>query len=489
MKIRARVTLTFISIICVRSQTFEPFSCFLYGLLMKKIVCILSLTAMIVCCHPLEDRYLEDNIVVDEDQRQKNTLIDQNKWMYGQMKNQYYWTNDIPDSALLDFTKTSPLFFHSMKSSKDRFSWIEPNSSYSGESAFDKFGFEYQAYLLPNGEKIYRVLFVTKDSPAFSAGLKRGMWFISSDNIGKSQHNLSVTIGAFRNNTFEVGKESPLVMINAKSATQTYAVQLDTVYNISGRKIGYFVYNQFEDAGGNIVNPFRRELREMFQCFADSAIQDLIIDLRYNPGGYVSTCQYLCSLILPDEFLETVYGYHAFNEALSQEQYNRTGYKEEILYFPSKGDVMQKNIGIRKIYVIITKRTFSASESLVNSLEPLIDVVTVGTNSGGKGVGSWTIKDNRYPYQLQPITFRYYNREHVTVSDNGIDPTIFADETSVNPLYELGDTRELLLSRALDDILGTSKFKSAYIQEQLSILPLDEPLVQSRRITGYQMGK
>lgn len=456
---------------------------------MKKRVYILLITLTILSCNSLEDKYLEDNIAVDKNQQQENTLIAQNKWIYEQMINQYYWADDIPDSALLDFTKTSPQFYQSIKSPKDRFSWIESNGSYSGESIFDKFGVEYQAYLLPDGKKIYRVLLAVKNSPASSAGLKRGMWFTSSDDITKSQDNLSITIGYLRNNTFVASKESSLTIASITSGTQANAVQLDTVYNISGRRIGYFVYNQFEDTDGKVNNPFRRELREMFQLFEENSIQDLIVDLRYNPGGYVSMCQYVCSLILPDEFLETVSGYHAFNENLSQEHYNRTGSREDILYFPSKTDVLQRNIGLRKIYVIITKHTFSASESLVNSLEPLIDVVTVGTRSGGKGVGSWTIKDNRYSYQLQPITFRYYNREHITVPDSGIEPTIFADETSTPTLYELGDTRELLLSKALDDILGISELKSAYMQEHLSILPIDEPSIRSRRIAGYQMGK
>lgn len=420
-----------------------------------------------------------------EDKQEVEKQINQNKWIYTQMKRQYYWTDDMPDSLSLDYDQASPQFFNKIKSIKDRFSWIEANSSYGGESMFDKFGFDFQEYILPNGKIVNRILFVDNNSPARQAGLKRGMWFTASET-SKSQSSLTMNIGSFKNNVFIAAETITVPESSTRASAHTSAILLDSIYIISGRKIGYFVYNQFEDTGGNVSNIYRQELRDMFQRFKDNQIEDLIIDIRYNPGGYVSICQYLCSLILPDEVLGQISGYHEFNKTLALEQYIKTGNREEVLFFPSKNDVFQKNIGLNKIYTIISKKSFSASESLINSLEPYITVKKIGSKSGGKGVGSWTIRDNNYSYQLNPITFRYYNSAHGTVPDDGLTPDIYVNETTSITLFELGDIRELLLSTALDDIFGLTRSKSTYETERISITPIfyNE---EHRRVSGYKM--
>jgi C-terminal processing protease CtpA/Prc len=233
------------------------------------------------------------------------------------------------------------------------------------------------------------------------------------------------------------------------------------------------------------MNPYRKELREIFDRYKQNNITNLIVDLRYNRGGYVSICQYLCGLVLPDEYLEQISGYHEFNEQLSQENYETTGNREDVLHFPSKATLFGQNIGLPQLFVILTGKSFSASESLVNSLDPYIQVIKIGTTSGGKGVGSWSIADNRYPYQLQPITFRYYNKNHITVPDSGLPPDIYVDETNQSSLYELGDIRECLLNATLLNITGGLKIKSTPQSEKVTFTPVENKDSFSRRVKGY----
>lgn len=270
-------------------------------------------------------------------------------------------------------------------------------------------------------------------------------------------------------------------------STKCYSVSVDSIYLINNKKIGYFVYDKFMDNTSNQTwSVYRSELKYLFDGFKSANIDDLIIDLRYNSGGYVSICQFLCSLVLADELLGQISGYQEYNEYITQTIYDSTGNTEDFVYFSSKDDVANSNIGMRKVYVILTKDSYSASESLVNTLSAFIDVIVVGNNSGGKGVGSYTLANNNYMYQLQPITFRYYNKDHQTVPDEGITPDIFADESLEETIYQLGDTRELLLSKAIEDICGEQTRSVGNITNgTLKLNPINNNQINNKANSGY----
>lgn len=298
---------------------------------------------------------------------------------------------------------------------------------------------------------------------------------------------MDLTLGSLKDGKFVAQRE--VSMSSSSSTPHTAAILLDSVYHVAGRRVGYIFYNQFLDASSSLVNPYRAELREVFESFKRDDISDFVIDLRYNPGGYVSVCQFICSLILPQEYLGQISGYHQFNKILAQRQEAETGQSEETLYFPGQNVVGGIGLGLRRIYAIVSGKSFSASESLLNSLDPCIEVIKVGTTTGGKGVGSWTIQDNAYKWQIQPITFRYFNKNHVTVPDTGLTPDIVVDETSTPNLYQIGDSRELLLSAVLETICGYRVAKSSGQAENLQLRVIPNPELPRRNVSGYLMEK
>ena len=83
-----------------------------------------------------------------------------------------------------------------------------------------------------------------------------------------------------------------------------------------------------------------------------------------------------------------------------------------------------------------------------------MDVITIGEQTYGKGVGSWTVRDNKYRYQLQPITMRYHNALMETTPDDGIAADYIVLDGYSTSKKELGDKSEPLLAKALDLILG-----------------------------------
>ena len=111
-----------------------------------------------------------------------------NDWIHSNMTFWYYWTNEIPADP--DKTLEHRAFFESLLSDKDRFSWIEENYQEllnSLQGVEKEAGYEYVLYREAEGSTnvLAQILYVKPNSPASSAGLKRGDIFrrINSQQI------------------------------------------------------------------------------------------------------------------------------------------------------------------------------------------------------------------------------------------------------------------------------------------------------------------
>jgi hypothetical protein len=112
------------------------------------------------------------------------------------------------------------------------------------------------------------------------------------------------------------------------------------------------------------------------------------------------------------------------------------------------------NIGIQlqRVFILTSHNTASASELIINNLKPYMEVILIGENTYGKNVGSHTITDSekKYPYGLQPITFKILNSagqsDYGTAA--GFTPQHLVMDTLL-PYYQFGDPNETYLKTAL----------------------------------------
>ncbi|MEZ4782228.1 MAG: S41 family peptidase, partial [Flavobacteriaceae bacterium] len=118
-----------------------------------------------------------------------------------------------------------------------------------------------------------------------------------------------------------------------------------------------------------------------------------------------------------------------------------------------------------KVYVLTTGDSASASEMLVNALNPYINVVQIGTTTEGKFQGSVTLYDSEdfgreganpnHTYAMQPLVVKYANASGFTDFVSGLTPDIVLSENPQN-YGVLGDENEPLLARALLEISMTN---------------------------------
>lgn len=223
-------------------------------------------------------------------------------------------------------------------------------------------------------------------------------------------------------------------------------VSLDSIYVIENRRIGYFVYDEFDTEA---------DITDIILKFRTSNINDLVIDLRSNPGGYVRTCRHLASLIVPQEHIGKLFAIYRYNSLRSTEMYEETGSPLRYEYLNDDRNTRQRNLNMRRLFCLVNGNSASCSELLINSLIPYMEVVAIGETTHGKDVGMEGYSNPNYKYVLWPIVFRTYNAIGDSVPMTGIIPDIYIRRNGL----PLGDINESYLKTALDYIINNESYE------------------------------
>ncbi len=400
-----------------------------------------------------------------------------NNWILANMKFWYYWNDKIP--AKPDTTLAPAKFFDSLlykydattNPTGDRFSWIQASAtelkaSLSGEATTT--GMEFKLFLREanSSDIIAKVLYVQRNSPAEKAGVKRGDIIQAVNGTKLTQANYRDLIfgqGNTKTYGFATIDNNKIVDTNVtRSVTavvyQANPVYLDSVYTIQGKKIGYLVYNQFIPGPNNTQTAaYDQQLRSVFGKFKAQGISELVLDLRYNPGGYVSSSTVLGSLIGKGVSSSKLFYKKQYNASLTpvieaDDKKRNTDSFSGFFYDEAN------NVGgsLQRVYVLTTSGSASASELIINGLRPFMEVVTIGTTTYGKNVGSRTIEDEtgRIKWGIQPIITKTFNALNQSDYSTGFVPKVEVKEFTNVAWKPLGDISDALLNEAVFQITG-----------------------------------
>lgn len=397
-----------------------------------------------------------------------------NDWIYENMNNFYYWESEMPSQV--DKTQEPKDFFESLKSSNDRFSVIYPDyqeliNSLSGVNL--EAGYEMKFFRLSetSQEVVGRILYVKKSSPASQAGLQRG------DEITKI-NGQSLNLSNYRDLLKKTSATHELDYLRYNSESNEYEAQetlslnvvelsenphfLDTVYTFGGHKVGYYVYNFFSP-GTNNTKEYDNQMDQIIAQFKSKAVTDLVLDLRYNSGGAVSSSTNLASLIGQNVDGSKIFYTYRWNEGFQQYfESKEDGEKNLRGMFLNKTNAIGNQIG-GKVYVLTGKWSASASEMIINGLKPYMEVVLIGDKTVGKNVGSFAIDDKENEenkYGMLPIVFQIFNSQGSSDYSGGFLPDHEVNDFEL-PMLQLGDVQEPLLATALSLITGVNARRGA----------------------------
>jgi len=379
------------------------------------------------------------------------SVIEINKFIEENMEVYYLWNTQMPD---LDYTKQPDSFeyFDSLLyKPTDRWSFITDDyetlaNSYQGIEK--SMGHSYILYKYSNSDGVFGIIqFVYPNTPAAEAGLKRGDLFTAIDGIDLDVNNYStlldkeqytLTVAELQGNTVVPVKDVELI---AREITQNPILLYDTL-NIGGTLIGYMIYKNF-------LSNYNDSLTSAFSWLLSTGIDEMILDLRYNNGGAISSMQHLASILAPIQQVNN-------NDIIIEDMYNTIltqYYAQNGISRMTRFEDIGLNINLNRLYILTGENTASASEALIIGLGPYMDVITLGSQTHGKYTGAFLIYDteNKHNWAIQPITFKYANSVGFTDFPDGLAPTYTGEDDLFTPL---GDPEEGLLALAIQQITG-----------------------------------
>lgn len=408
-----------------------------------------------------------------------------NRWIFENMAADYLYNAKAKAMTAPDYNQASEDFFQSLLSSDPNdndgkhpatngldyfYSYLErltdtrltagPTSTYGFEYVLYRYTYEKDGPLYYDA----RVLYVIKGSVAEKAGIVRGDWItkIGTDDISDKNRSLLDNGGAVQLSAYKLRGSSTnyqyyderVVNLEASTTIDISPVFLDTIYAKGVNKIGYLVYHSF-DYGLN--NKYDTELRGAFARFKSGGVTHLIVDLRYNGGGYISCCQLLTSMILPQGNLGSILGKYKVNAELTA----KNKYQDPIKFLAAD-KVSGAQLNLSKLYVLTSSATASSSELLINSLRPYMQVTIIGGQTEGKNVGSVAYTNKTYSMEFHPIMCQFFNANNQSDYKNGFAPDIPADDFGMSTQAELemkplGEDNEYLLSTAIEAITNGTR--------------------------------
>ncbi|HTN68998.1 MAG TPA: S41 family peptidase [Dysgonamonadaceae bacterium] len=426
-----------------------------------------------------------------------------NNWIYKEMNIYYLWNDLIPKKP--DFTQNPNKFFDSLlntydKNSNpegDRFSWIDDNyrnllGSLSGIKS-DEIGFEYIfAYGDASKTKLYAIITYPKlGSDAYNKGIDRGRFITQVDGKDITNNNYRSVFSGTGSKTLSMAdwvyssyedkyKLTPAnnVTIRMEKNFAEAPIYLDSVYTIGDKKIGYMVYNFFATDKGDDSHDYDRLLMNKLANIKSKGATEMVLDLRYNGGGAVSTAIALASALVKERSTNNVLVTAEYNNlvhaALLREEnnadYNKDYFIDKIKY--GRKEIAVPALNLPRLYVLVTGGSASASEFIINGLKPYMDVILIGETTYGKNVGSISIYEKDDPkneWGLQPIIVKFSNSDGESDFTDGFVPDFQVNELKVNlsdktitrPLVEFGNTEDPLLSKAIEQITGKLSTRSS----------------------------
>lgn len=426
------------------------------------------------------------------------------QFVYDGLSMYYLWSDEMIDIKPSENDTDPEKYFYKTlyKTDAERsWSWITDDveeliADFAGEPK--SFGYSIGGFYQIDNIIYALVRYVFNNTPAYEAGMER------LDLIGKidgqpitlkpgtnqiSQRDIDILYGGesatfttykFIDSKIEEDKEVKVTprIIN------TNPVLYNNIYKIGDKKIGYLFYTNFT---GN----YNKELYEVFAKFSSEKVTDLVLDLRYNPGGGLTAASYLVSLFAPEAFVKnnTTLTTLTYNEYLNKLYDEKNWSRSTTLGTYRKNEEpnpLDANLNLDKVYIIATERSASASELTIFCSRAIMgesNIVHIGGETSGKYTASWTIHpyDNKYGqpiykeeslsakqkdifknWAMQPIVAVYRDKDGKDFVNPGyLEPNYALKEGFgyLNYWKPLGDTKDVFLSQALYLITGKESYK------------------------------
>lgn len=426
----------------------------------------------------------------------QGTLQDEMKFLRGWADRYYLWYDEIPTTVrMADYTNTLD-YFAALKTPaltaagkpKDRFHFTYTTAEWDALSrAGEEVGYGLTwSRNSATAPRTWLVSIVEPGSPAAKAGLQRGDMLSAVDGLDFVNTTGSAGVDALNAGLFpdNAGETHRLTIQRAGSKFDvtlvSQVVASDSVKNTKvidtpTGKVGYLTFDDHNAVA-------EKQLIDAFNLFKSQGVSDLVLDMRYNGGGL---------LYIASELAYMVAGPSSAGKTFERPVYNNKTAPDAPIPFrntaygftspnPVPAGMALPYLGLKRVTVLTTAGTCSASEAVINGLRGVdVEVDIIGGQTCGKPYG-FTPVDNCGTTYFS-IEFQGVNAKGFGDFADGFAPTCtVADDLN----HALGDPAENVLAAALTyratnacPASGTARASAAQMQlvrpqiKEISIYP------------------
>ncbi len=425
------------------------------------------------------------------------------------MMDNYFWYSTIPkvDADNFKYSDTSSAdsllnsmqyYLNDLKSPSvsasghllDQFSVVMPTTvanDFFDEGQLTGSGLEL-AVINAAPPRLIRISQVHPSSPAATSGIKRGDKInaitVTQGSItrtfavidGDPDSLTSALFYPLTGNTYRFDMETTsgekyTFTFTPKTFTEQ-PVPLSKVMSIPSGKVGYLVFNDHTLAA-------EKQLLDTFKQFKQQGVEQLILDMRYNGGGYIHVANALASMVTAPVNTGKVFESLRFND---KNTYKNTSIRIADSYCGGTGSACTftepfPKLGLSKVYVLTSNQTCSASEALINGLRGLgIEVVTVGSTTCGKPYGF--IGQDNCGLSYYVVEFAGFNAKGVGDYVDGFSPSCPVQDDLE---HELGDPTEQMFATALHHLATGSCNLAAVASRQVGRYATTPYLIETHK--------
>jgi carboxyl-terminal processing protease len=316
------------------------------------------------------------------------SVAGQQTWLRQYMDDWYFWYADSPRPSATAYTSVASYFDAILYTGNlaafpaDRWSRFESTESFNrfyGDGATLGYGVSVAGLEVIGfpWDPLY-VRYVEALSPAAVQGVRRGDEVLSVN--GRSAADM-VAADDFSVLTANAAGDAITLRLRRNGVERTVVVTA-AVFNLTpvsgttvitspqGRKVGYVVVK-------DMISQSLAPMDAAFARFKSAGVNDVVLDLRYNGGGLVSTGASLASYVAGARGTNRAYAWLRYNDKRAAASDQRFAFSNPV-----------SAVGLPRVIVLAGRRTCSASEQVINGLRGAgVQVLAVGETTCGKPVG------------------------------------------------------------------------------------------------------
>jgi hypothetical protein len=358
----------------------------------------------------------------------QGSTLSENNYLRSWTNELYLWYSEVPDinpagystANYFDLLKTSAIT--PSGSPKDKFHFTYPTDvweqlSQSGVQA--GYGAEW-AVIAATPPRTVMVAFTQPASPATAANIARGAQLLAVDGVDVTSGSAdALNAGMFpasagERHTFEVldpgASVSRTFTMQSANITSTPVPIVTTVGSGNGA-VGYILFN-------DQIATAESELIAAINQLKSASVSDLVLDIRYNGGGYLDIASELAYMIAGS--VQTTgrafdriqfNGKYSSTNPVTLQPLTPTPFHDQSQGFSVASGQALPALNLSRVYVLTSASTCSASEAIINGLRGIgVQVIQIGSTTCGKPYGF-------YPQDNCGTT--YFTIEYKGVNDIG----------------------------------------------------------------------